>query len=135
MNNDWFDIDGNNFDVDVISVKEKGSILYSDNTGRTMAVGAPMTLDPLGTFFNYEIVVRQKKNKEAEYDRLFTYISQPRYSGMKITAPHNQSTITFEAYISQAEREISKIDKNKGIIHWKELTLTITAMKAQVLPE
>lgn len=132
---DWIDIDGQRFNVSVISIKESATVIYSENTGRTMAQGAPMTLDPLGTFFNYTITVKRNSDDIDDYDRLYDYVMKPRYSGMTITVPHNQSTMTFEAYISAAEREVKKIDDKNKKIYWKEMSLTITAMKAQVLPE
>lgn len=131
----WLDIDGERFNVTVMSIKESGTILYSENTGRTMAQGAPMTLDPLGTFFNYTVAVKQSGDDVDDYDRLYDYVMKPRYSGMLITAPHNQGTITFEAYVSAAEREVKSINDKGKKVYWKEMTLTITAMKAEVLPE
>lgn len=131
---DWLDIDGQRFNVSVMSIKENGTILYSDNTGRTMAVGAPMTLDPLGTFFNYTITIKRNGDDLDDYDRLYDYVMKPRYGGMTITAPHNQGVQTFEAYISAAEREVSHIDDKGQKVYWKEMSLTITAMKAQVTP-
>lgn len=131
---DWLDIDGQRFNVTVTSIKEGGTILYSDNTGRTLAIGAPITLDPLGTFYNYTITVRRNGDDVSDYDKLYEYVLKPRFTGMTIKAPHNQGTITFEAYISAAEREIQKIDEKNKKVLWKEMTLTITSMKAQVTP-
>lgn len=130
----WLDIDGQKFNVAVTSIKESGTILYSDNTGRTLAVGAPMTLDPLGTFYNYSITVKRNGDDVDDYDKLYDYIMTPRHRGMTITAPHNQGTIQFEAYISAAEREVKRIDDNGKKVYWKEMSLTITAMRAQVTP-
>lgn len=134
MVQDWLDIGGHRFNVSVMSIKESGTILYSDNTGRTLAAGAPMTLDPLGTFFNYTITVKRNGDDFEDYDRLYDYVIKPRYNGMTITAPHNQGTIQFEAYVSSAEREIKRIDDNGKKIYWKEMSINIVSMKAQVLP-
>lgn len=134
MVQDWIDIDGQRFNVIVTSIKESGTILYSDNTGRTLAIGAPMTLDPLGTFYNYTITVKRNGDDVDDYDRLYDYVMKPRFTGMIITAPHNQGTIQFEAYISAAERELKRIDDKGKKVYWKEMSLTITAMKAQVTP-
>lgn len=130
----WIDIDGQRFNVSVMSIKQSGTILYSDNTGRTMAQGAPMTLDPLGTFYNYTITVKRNGDDLDDYDRLYDYIMTPRYTGMNITAPHNQGTIQFEAYITATEREVKRIDDKGKKVYWKEMNLNITAMKAQVTP-
>lgn len=132
---DWIDFDGKKFDVAVTSFTESGEILYSSNTGRTLGIGAPMTLDPLGTFFNYSITVRRKKDKYDEYDRLFNYLLLPRFSGMTVTMPHDQGTITFDAYVSSAERTSAKIDEENKIVCWQEMSISVIATEAQVLPE
>lgn len=131
---DWLMIDGIMFDVKVTSIKEKGEVLYSDKTGRTIDIGAPMVLDPLGTFYNYTITVKRNGSNVGDYDELFTYLTMPRYSGMMIKAVHNQSTISFYAYVSNAERELYRIDDKNNIVYWKEMTINIVSMKAQVLP-
>lgn len=134
MIKDWLEIDGMVFDVAVTSIKESGTVLYSENTGRTIAVGAPMTLDPLGTFYNYTVIVKKRNDDLDAYDRLYTYVTKPRYRGMTIKAVHNQSTITFNGYVSTAEREIERIDTKNKKVYWREMVIQITSMKAQVLP-
>lgn len=134
MIKDWFEIDGRSYNVTVTEITETASILYSENTGRTMAKGAPMTLDPLGTFFNYKVTVKRRGDNLDEYDELYKTVTEPRYNGFKIKAVHNQSTWTFDGYISSAERSIKKIDTNGNKVYWKEMSLNIVAMKAQVLP-
>lgn len=128
------EIDGVSYDVRVISIKESASVLYSDNTGRTASVGARMSLDPLGTFYNHEIVVKRKGNNVKAYDDLFDHVTRPIYDGFHIKAVHNQTTIEYDAYISSAEREVQYIDEKKNVTYWKEMTLKIVAMEAQVLP-
>lgn len=134
MLSDWFEIDGRSFNVTVTEITETGTVLYSDNTGRTIAQGAPMTLDPLGTFYNYKVTVKRKGENLDEYDSLFTFVTQPRYKGYTIKIVHNQRTWQFEGYISTAERQVSKIDDNNKKVYWKEMSLNIVAIKAQVLP-
>lgn len=129
------EIDGVSYDVVILSIKESVSVLYSDNTGRTASVGARMSLDPLGTFYNHEIVVKRKGSNVKAYDDLFDYVTQPRYDGFHIKAVHNQSIIEYDAYISAVERELHHIDEKKNITYWKEMTLKIIAMEAQVLPK
>ena len=52
---DYVKIGGRSWDVLVI---ERGKeicfeILYTENTGRTLGIGAPLTIDPLGTFISH----------------------------------------------------------------------------------
>lgn len=131
---EYFKIDGRNYDVLVTSIEESFNILYSENTGRTMSQAARMTLDPLGTFFGHKVVVKRKQGYEAEFDALYDYVSQPRYDGISVEIVHDQTTIKYDAYISNGARHLSKITKD-GAIHWGELQLNIVPMEAQVLPE
>lgn len=131
---DYFKIDGRNYDVLVIGIEESFNILYSENTGRTMSQAARMTLDPLGTFFGHKVVVKRKQGYEAEFDALYDYVSQPRYDGISVEIVHDQTTIKYDAYISNGVRQLGKITKD-GAIHWGELQLNIVPMEAQVLPE
>ena len=135
MMGDWLQIGGKTYDVSVLSIKESANILYSQNTGRTMSIGARMTLDPLGTFIGHRITVKRKPEKIKEYDRLFNDVIKPRYDGIRIKAVHDQTTIEYDAYISGAEREVQKIDDMGKVVYWKEMEINIVPMEAQVLPE
>ena len=42
----YFRVNGINYEVVVTGIVENFNILYSDNTGRTLADGAPIKLDP-----------------------------------------------------------------------------------------
>jgi hypothetical protein len=135
MIGDWLQIDGKTYDVLVLSIKETANILYSENTGRTMSVGARMTLDPLGTFIGHRIKVKRNPKNVKEYDALYNYVILPRYDGIRVKAVHDQTTIDYDAYVSAAEREVERIDNLGKIVYWKEMEINIVPMEAQVLPE
>lgn len=122
------------WNVIVTELSENFSILYSQNTGRTMSRGARMTLDPLGTFFGHKVTVKRKQGYEEEFDRLFEFVAQPRYDGIPVEIVHNQSTIKYTAYISQGERSLKHIDHKTGRVYWDALSLNIVPIEAQVLP-
>lgn len=128
-------IDGVEYNVLITELSENFNILYSDNTGRTMSRAAKMTLDPLGTFYGHKIKIKRRQGYEAEYDALYNYISKPRYNGIPVEIVHNQTTISYDAYISSGERAIKRIDRKTGKVYWDELSLNIVPMEAQVLPE
>ncbi len=134
MIENWLEIGNIHFDVTVLEISENATILYSENTGRTMSKGARMTLDPLGTFIGHKIRVKRKGDKFADYDRLFNYVIQPRYNGIHVRAVHNQTTIEYDAYISSAERTLSKIDNDGKRVYWKEMSLNIVPMEAEIIP-
>jgi hypothetical protein len=131
---DVFKLNGKSYNVNVVELSENFSILYSENTGRTMATGAPMTLDPLGCFIGHKIVVSRKQGYETEFDNLYNFILKPRFNGIDVVIVHNQDTISYKAYVSQGERKLKRIDLQTGKILWDSLTLTIVPMKAQVIP-
>lgn len=131
---DYFKIDGRSYDVLVTAIEENFNILYSENTGRIMSQGARMILDPLGTFFGHKVTVKRRQGHEAEFDALYDYISRPRYDGLSVEIVHNQTTIKYDAYISNGARPIQSIAKN-DVVKWGELQLNIVPMEAQVIPE
>lgn len=132
---EWVKIGGRVYDVLVTSVEESFNILYSKNTGRTMADGARMVLDPIGTFIGHKVSFRRKNGHEDAFDRLFDYVSKPRYDGIPVEIVHNQKTISYDAYISTGARSLKKIDEKTGKVYWDEFSLNIVPMEAQVLPE
>lgn len=131
---DYVKIGGRDWDVLVTEISESFNILYSDNTGRTIAVGARMRLDPLGTFFGHRVTFRRKQGYEAEYDRFFDYVSVPRYDGIPVEIVHNQTVLKYDAYISTGERGLKRIDTKTNKVYWDSFSLNIVPMEAQVLP-
>ena len=131
---DYVKIGGIVWDVLVTELSENFNILYSENTGRTISIGARMTLDPLGTFFGHKITFQRKQGNEAEYDRLFDYVSQPRYDGISVEIVHNQTTLSYDAYISSGERALKRIDEKTGKVYWDKFSVNIVPMEAQVTP-
>jgi hypothetical protein len=128
-------IGGIEWDVNILEVSEDFNILYSPQTGRTVSKAARMVLDPLGTFYGHTIVVGSKEGKETEFDKFFTFVSKPRYNGIPVELVHNQTTIAYEAYISQGKRKLKKIDKKTGKVYWQSFSVNIIPMEAQVIPE
>ena len=131
---EYVKIGGKVWDVLVTEISESFSILYSENTGRTMSEGARMMLDPLGCFFGHKVTFQRKQGKEEEYDRLFDYVSKPRYDGIAVEIAHNQTTLSYDAYISSGERSVKRIDEKTGKVYWGEFSVNIVPMEAQVLP-
>lgn len=131
---DYFKIGNRVWNIRIIDVKESFNILYSDNSGRTVADGAEMALDPLGTFFGHKLVLQCKRGYEAEYDEFLEYIAKPRYNGIDVDLVHGQTTLAYKAYVSNGERPLKTIDIKSGLVKWGELTINIIPTKAQVLP-
>ena len=129
-------IGGRLWKVHITEITESFSILYSENTGRTMAEGT-MTLDPIGTFYNYKITFSREQGQEKEYDELFNFLAIPRYDGLEVNIIHNQALWDkpFMAYVSQGERALKRIDAKTGKVYWDKFSVNIVPMSAQVLPK
>ncbi len=127
-------INGKNYDVVVTSIEESYSILYTENTGRTLGSGARMTLDPLGTFFTHKVTFRRSKDNYAEFDRLYDFFAIPRYDGFPIEIVHGQTTIKYDAYVSQGARVLNRISPDQTKVLWNELSVNFIPMEAQVVP-
>lgn len=128
----WFKIDGTAYNVIVTSLEENFTILYSENTGRTLAQGARMSLDAIGTFFGHKVTIRRKSGFEKEFDELYRLISRPRNSGLRFEIVHFQEVAQYEGYVSNGARGLKRIDEKSGKVYWDELSLNIVPMEAQV---
>jgi hypothetical protein len=126
-------INGRLYDVLITEISENFNILYSENTGRTMSKGARMTLDPLGTFIGHNVTFQRKKGHENEFDQLFNFLMQPRIEGINVEIVHNQSAIRYDAYVSNGERKIERIDLNTGRVLWGSFSVNIVPMEAQIV--
>ena len=132
---DYIKINGVSYDVLIVDVSESFNILYSDNTGRVAGAGARIILDPLGTFYTHKVTFARKKGFEDEYDNLFNELSKPVSDGISVDMVHGQSTIKYDAYVSQGERGLKKIDINTGKVYWDKFTASFIPMEAQVVDE
>lgn len=130
---DWVKINGKAYDVIVTEVERNFNILYSDNTGRTLAAGAPLTLDPLGTFYGHKITFKRRQGYEASYDELWDILSYPRNSGIMVDIVFNQNTLYYEAYVSSGTQKLNHIGKD-GTVYWDSFSANFIPVKAQVTP-
>lgn len=131
---DFCKINGRTYDVLVTAISETFDILFSDNTGRNVGIGASMVLDPLGAFFSHKVTFRRKKGKEAEYDELFDFLATPRYDGFEVEIAHGQSILEYRAYVGKGERKLKRIDEQSNKIYWDEMSISFVPMEAQVTP-
>lgn len=131
---DWFKINGKAYNVLVTSLEENFNILYGENSGRVLDDGAPMVLEPIGTFFGHTVEVRRKSGYEAEFDRLYRLVSRPISEGFDIDIVHCQNVAKYNGYISNGKRALKRIDQDTGKVYWDALSLNIIPMKAQVIP-
>ena len=147
----WFKINGEEYKVRVFEPEESFTVLYGENTGRTLDNGAPMVLDPLGTFFNYTLTVGAVRGFEDDFEEIWQLLSFPRSEGILVEFPSGRKTMWttqdddgqivngFYAYVSSGKRKIKKIieetDGELKEVVYDTFAINFIAMKAQVLPE
>lgn len=124
-------IGGKEYSVVVVGITETFTKLYTENTGRTMGAGARMNLDCLGTFFGHRVEVARKAGFESDFDEFFDLVSLPTNDGISVKMVHNQDSIEYEAYISNGERGVKRIDIKTGKVYWDKLAITLIPMEAQ----
>ena len=129
----WLKIDGREYNVSVLGISETATIAYTVNTGQT--VNGRTILDPIGTSYGHAVTVGRKKGDVNELDKLYDYVTKPRFDAMRVDAVHGQDTINYEAYISTPiTRVVKKIDDANEIVYYDAFDIVFTPIEAQVKP-
>lgn len=124
-----FSIDGKYYDLRITEIQREGSVLDGENAGRTLS--GVMDRDIIGTYYNYTINIDNSNCNRTDYDEFYDLISSPTESHV-ITVPYGQGTITFKAYISNANDTLSYTQE--GFNRWKGLSVKCTAIAAYRKP-
>lgn len=116
-------IDGKTYHVGVTQLQRSAAVLDGDNAGRTMS--GKMVRDLIGTYYNYELSVSTQKLDYREYDELYDIITAP-VDSHRVTLPYGQSTLTFDAYVTNAKDNL--ICARSGANIWGGLSINFIAM-------
>mgnify|MGYP006928445040 CR=1 FL=1 len=112
-------------------LKRKFEIINGDNSGRLQG-NKDMYLEYVGTFYNFEgTLVQQRNCSPAEWDELIKVLSNP-INDHTVTVPFNQSTMTWQFYVSSGEQDLIQI-KDEGNRWARTIKVTLSAMYAQWL--
>lgn len=122
-----FVMDGVEYNINVMSLTRSFSVLDTDKSGRTQ--DGEMFRDVIGTFYNYTMVVRAKREDTASFDAFWEAVSQPQTSHL-CTFPYNQTVLTQRMYVTSGEQDVDIIN-NTGT-HWGEMTVNFVAMSPRV---
>lgn len=124
-----FMLDGVGYNVSVINLTRKFSVMDTDKSGRTM--DGEMYRDPIGTFFNYSMTIAPKAGDQDAMDAFWEAISQPVASHVCVF-PYGQKTLTQKMYITSGEQDLKLVSGDKK--HWGELSVNFVAMGPKVTP-
>ena len=124
-------IDGVYYDI---SIPESGitrSFEIADTDKAKRLINGNMVRDVIGTYYNYTVAFNTKNLNRAEYDRLYEQISAP-VDSHTIAIPYGQSILTFEAYVTNGQDVLKKIDAEGN--KWEGITINFIAMQPKRRP-
>lgn len=124
-----FTLDGVEYNVHVVKLTRKFSVMDTDKSGRT--IDGEMYRDPIGTFFNYSMTISPRGGDAAALEAFWEAICQPEVSHVCVF-PYGQTTMTQRMYITSGEQDLllMKPDMNQ----WGDLTINFIAMGPKVTP-
>lgn len=119
--------------VRIVAIERSYNRVDSENAGRSMSLGAPMILDPLGTFHGHSVTFARSGSNFDEYDALYNFVSFPTKTGIDIEIVFGQSTISYKAYSGTGKQGLVTIGKD-GRVYWDTFQCNFIPIKAQVFP-
>lgn len=123
-----FMIDGVGYQVNVLRLTRKFTVLDTEKTGRTM--DGQMYREPIGTFYNYSMVVSAKGDGQ-DLEKFWEAISSPQKSH-DCRFPYGQTTLAQKMYITGGEQDLVRAGKNGNF--WGEISVNFIAMGPKVVP-
>ncbi len=123
-----FVMDGIPYNVNVMELTRKFSVLDSAKSGRTQ--NGNMYRDPIGTFYNYSMVIEKKDGDYNALDALWDAMSQPVPSHV-CTFPYNQTVLSQQMYVTAGEQKVRRI--HDTYTEWDSITINFIAMEPKVV--
>lgn len=124
-----FTLDGVEYNVHVVKLTRKFSVMDTDKSGRT--IDGEMYRDPIGTFYNYSMTVAPRGGDTAAMDAFWEAISQPVASHV-CTFPYGQDLLSQKMYVTSGEQDLKLLAHDKA--HWGEIAINFIAMGPKVKP-
>lgn len=123
-----FKMDGVAYNVNVMALTRKFSVMDTEKSGRTQ--DGTMYRDTVGTYYNYTITIGERGGDAAALDAFWEAISKPVKSHVCVF-PYGQKTLTQEMYVTSGEQALKLMRPDKN--HWSEISVNFIAMKPEVV--
>ena len=124
-----FLIDGKSYHVQVMALSR--SFEVKDAVSPSVTQNGNIYRNPIGTYYNYSLTVREKDGDREAFDAFWEAISSPVESHVCVF-PYNQGTITQRMYVTAGSQEIRKLYANGA--EWKDITIQYIAQAPKVMP-
>lgn len=124
LGNEVFTVDGIGFDCSTVKLERKGQVVETNNSGRFQS--GRMRREIIGTYYNYSLQIEHEDARQ--YDRLYYALTAP-VDSHEITIPYGQTTLTFNAYVTDARDNLTFLNDSLRI--WGGLEVSFTAMSPE----
>lgn len=124
-----FSMDGMPYNVSVLELTRKFSVMDTDKSGRTM--DGIMFRDVIGTYYNYTMTVAARDGDEDALESFWEAISRPDESHA-CTFPYGQKTLTQHMYVTSGSQDLKMMREGKN--EWGEIQVNFIAMAPEVTP-
>lgn len=129
MSQSIFTVDGRAYNIRILELKRKFAVTDTENSGRTADYA--MHRDIIGTFYNYTLKVAPISNDMNSYNQFYEAVSNPSKASHDITVPFGDGSLTFKAYVTQGEDDLTVVN-NKNYWGLNEgMTVNFIAMDPQ----
>lgn len=122
-----FLLDGKAYNVQVMNLKRSFSVKDAIRPSETQS--GSIYRNPIGTYYNYTLTVREKDGDRASFDAFWEAVSQPVASHVCVF-PYNQSTITQRMYVTAGSQDIKRLYEDKT--EWRDITINFIAQAPKV---
>lgn len=123
-----FLLDGVAYNVQVMALSR--SFEVKDAISASVTQGGSIYRNPIGTYYNYSMTVREKDGDRGAFDAFWDAISKPVDSHV-CAFPYNQTTLTQRMYVTSGNQEIRRLYKDGA--EWKDITVQFIAQAPKVL--
>lgn len=124
-----FILDGKTYNVHVLSLRRSFEVKESISARITQS--GDIYRDPLGTYYNYQMTVREKDGDREAFDAFWDAISKPVKSH-DCVFPYNQSTISQKMYVKSGTQDIRRLYEYGA--EWNDITIQFIAQAPKVMP-
>ena len=127
--NTVFQMDGNAYNVRVLSLKRNFAVEEKGKTGRTQ--DGQMFRDIYGTYFHYTLKIAEQDGDRTGLEKFWEAICQPKISHI-CSFPYGQTMLTQRMYVTGGEQELKRMGKDGN--NWGEITVRFLAVEPEVTP-
>ncbi len=124
-----FLMDGLAYNVQVMDLTRSFEVKDAISASVTQAGG--IYRDPIGTYYNYTMTIREKNGDRAALDAFWDAVSAPNKSHVCVF-PYNQTTLTQNMYVTAGSQPIRRLEQAGA--NWGDITIRFTAQVPKVIP-